>query len=224
MPRIFLHSPAPVLACLLAFTCHTSRLAAGNVVVIVKDTKGQPVTDAVVSLIPLEASAPAPLHPPVEPVVISQHGEEFDPYVTVVAVGTHVSFPNLDSIRHQVYSLSKTKPFEIPLYGSGTEQSILFDRPGIVALGCNIHDWMSAYLVVVETPHFMKTAGDGVARLAELPAGRYRLDVWHPRLAGESRRDLVVAAADAATQTISVTLKPDRRIRRAPDGAGGGYK
>ncbi len=224
MPRILNRFTASVLACLLALAGPASRLAAGDVVVIVKDTKGQPVTDAVVSLISLEVSAPSPLKPPAEPVVISQHGEEFDPYVTVVVVGTQVNFPNLDRIRHQVYSLSKTKPFEIPLYGPGTEQSILFDRPGIVALGCNIHDWMSAYLVVLDTPHFMKTAGDGIARLAEPPAGRYRLDVWHPRLTGESRRDIVVAGGDAAAQTISVTLKPDRRIRRAPDGAGGGYK
>ena len=224
MPRIFSRSSAPALACLLAFAGAPARLAAGEVLVIVKDTKDQPVADAVISLVPLDAAASVPFKPAAEPVVIAQHGEEFDPYVTVVAVGTRVSFPNLDSIRHQVYSLSKAKPFEIPLYGPGADQTILFDRPGVVALGCNIHDWMSAYLVVVDTPHFMKTAADGLARLAELPAGHYRLDVWHPRLAGESRREVVVAAGDAVTQTISVTLKPDRRIRRAPDGAGGGYK
>lgn len=224
MPRIFFRSTATAIACLLAFTAAAARLAAGEVLVIVKDTKGQPVTDAVVSLVPLAAPTPDALKPPSEPVAIVQRGQEFDPYVTVIAVGTRVSFPNQDNIRHQVYSLSKTKPFEIPLYGPGAEQTVLFDRPGIVALGCNIHDWMSAYLVVVDTPHYKKTAADGLARLAGLPAGRYRLDVWHPRLAGESRSEVVVAAGDTVTQTISVTLKPDRRIRRAPDSASGGYK
>ncbi len=210
-----------VALALLAFT--GSRLAAaGSVQVTVTDHKGAPVADAVVSLVPLDA--PAVFTPPTTPVVVAQQGQEFDPYVTVVVPGTRVNFPNQDNIRHQVYSLSKTKPFEIPLYGPGTEQSLLFERPGIVALGCNIHDWMSAYIVVVETPHFLKTPATGLAHLADLPPGRYRLDIWHPRLAGESRRQIVIAATDTATQSIAVTLKPDRRLRRAPDGVGGGYK
>lgn len=212
---------ASVVLLLVVFA--VSRLgAAGSVQVTVTDNKGAPVADAVVSLVPLDT--PATFAPPATPVVVAQQGQEFDPYVTVVVPGTRVNFPNQDNIRHQVYSLSKTKPFEIPLYGPGTDQSLLFERPGIVALGCNIHDWMSAYIVVVETPHFLKTPAAGLARLEALPPGRYRLDVWHPRLAGESRREIVVAATDTATQTIAVTLKPDRRLRRAPDGAGGGYK
>jgi plastocyanin len=218
MPRTFIRFAALVLT----LACAASRLAAGTVAVSVKDEKGKPVADAVVSLVPLDA--PAALKPPAEPVVIAQQGQEFDPYVTALVAGTRVSFPNRDTIRHQVFSLSKTKPFEIPLYGPGAEQSVLFDQPGIVALGCDIHDWMSAYVVVLATPHFMKTPADGLARLADLPPGRYRLDVWHPRLATELRREIVIAPADAATQTISVTLKADKRIRRAPDGAGGGYK
>lgn len=200
----------------------TASAWAGTVVVNVTDNKNLPVADAVVSLVPLDH--PSTVTPPAEPVVISQRDQEFDPYVTAVVTGTRVSFPNQDNIRHQVYSLSKTKPFEIPLYGPGVGQTLTFDQPGIIALGCNIHDWMSAYVVVVVTPYFMKTPAPGVARLAELPAGRYRLEVWHPRLSGETKREVVVAVGDAATQTISVMLKPDRRLRRAPEGAGGGYK
>jgi len=220
MSRLHLRSLA--LAFSFALAGIAPRLAAGDVQVNVRDAKGVPVADAVVSLVPLDTPA-APPTTPASPAVITQQGQEFDPYVTAVVVGTRVNFPNHDKVRHQVYSLSKTKSFEIPLFGPGTEQSILFDKPGIVALGCNIHDWMSAYVVILETPHFMKTPADGLARLADLPLGRYRLDVWHPRLATEARRDVVVTA-DSATQTISVTLKPDKRLRRAPDGAGGGYK
>ena len=221
-PRPKTFPAALVLAGVLLATLAMSRLFAGVIQVSVKDTKGEPVAAAVVSLAPLDA--PPTLTPPVAPAVIAQQGQEFEPYVTVVAVGTRVSFPNQDSIRHQVYSLSKTKPFEIPLYGPGKEQTLTFDQPGIVALGCNIHDWMSAYIVIVATPHFQKTPANGLAHLADLPPGRYRLDVWHPRLAGESRRDIVIAPGDTATQSISVTLKPDKRLRRAPDGLGGGYK
>jgi plastocyanin len=206
----------------LALACTAPRLWAGTVQVAVKDAKGQPVADAVVSLVPLDAP---PVSPPAPaPAVIAQQGQEFDPYVTVVTVGSRVTFPNQDNIRHQVYSLSKTKPFEIPLYGPGSEQTVTFDQPGIVALGCNIHDWMSAYIVVVATPHFRKTPADGLAQLADLPPGRYRLEVWHPRLATETRRELTIAAGDAPMQTVSVTLKADRRLRRAPDSMGGGYK
>ena len=211
------------LPLVLAFSFSAARLAAaGMVLVTVKDNKGSPVADAAVSLTALDS--PPTVTPPTEPIVIAQQGQEFDPYVTIIVTGTSVNFPNRDNIRHQVYSLSRAKPFEIPLYGPGTAQAVRFDQPGIIALGCNIHDWMSAYLVVVATPHFLKTPADGLARLAGLPPGRYRLDVWHPRLAGETRRDIVISPDDAATQTIAVTLKPDRRLRRAPDAGGGGYK
>lgn len=223
MPRPPL-SPFVLLAAgLFAWFTAAGRLAASDVLVVITDHTGQPVADAVASLVPLEAGATPPA-PPAAPVAIVQQGEEFVPYVTAIVAGTSVQFPNRDKVRHQVYSLSKTKPFEIPLYGPGTEQTVVFDRPGIVALGCNIHDWMSAYVVVLATPHFRKTAADGRALLDALPAGRYRLEVWHPRLAGESRREVVIAPGDAATQTIAVALKPDKRIRRAPDGPGGGYR
>ena len=211
-----------ILAVFTALAGITSGLLAGTVQVSVRDAKGLPVKDAVVSLIPLDT--PATLAPLAEPAVVSQTGQEFEPNVTVIVAGSKVRFPNADKVRHQVYSVSKTKPFEIPLYGPGTEQSLTFDQPGIVPLGCNIHDWMSAYIVVVSTPYFMKTPLDGQALLSGLPAGRYRLEVWHPRLAGDSRREVVVAASDPPAQTISVTLKPDRRMRRAPDSMGGGYK
>lgn len=225
MSRFVLRSPTRALLCTGALTlaAFTPRaFAEGSVQVSVKDHKGAPISDAVVSLVALDS--PPALHPPVEPLVITQRDQEFEPYVTALVVGSRVSFPNRDAIRHQVYSISKPKKFEIPLYGAGAGETITFDQPGIVSLGCNIHDWMSAHIVVLETPFFMKTPADGLAALASLPPGRYRLDVWHPRLFTDVQREVVISATDSATQTIAVTLKPDRRLRRAPDGAGGGYK
>ncbi len=215
--------PAALIACalLLASLALPAR-AEGGVHVGVKDAKGQPVADAVVSLVPL-GTAPI-LAPSPEPVVIAQSGQEFEPYVTALVVGSRVSFPNRDSVKHQVYSTSKIMPFEIPLYGPGAAQTVLFDKPGIIALGCNIHDWMSAYIVVLATPYFQKTPAAGTATFTTLPPGRYRLDVWHPRLANDTQREVIIASSDPAMQSIAVVLKPDRRIRRAPDGAGGGYK
>ena len=223
MSRLLSRPPGLVLAFVLVLCASAARLTAGDVVVTVQDAKGVAVADAVVSLVALDPPGPVAPPLPAEPAVIVQQGEEFKPYVTAVRVGARISFPNQDKVRHQVYSISKTKPFEIPLYGPGAEQAVVFDKPGIVALGCNIHDWMSAYVVVLETPHFMTTPASGLARLAQLPPGRYRLEVWHPRLVDETRREVVVSTADD-TQAISVTLKADKRMRRAPDSAGGGYK
>ena len=226
MSRSVFHFPRPSLICAGAFLLAAwspRAFAEGTVQVTVKDSKGAPIADAVVSLMSLDATPPA-VQPPAEPLVIAQHDQEFDPYVTAVVIGTRISFPNQDAIRHQVYSISKSKRFDIPLYGPGAGETLLFDKPGIVSLGCNLHDWMSAHVVVLETPFFMKTPADGVAQLRNLPAGRYRLDVWHPRNSNDAQREVVIAASDATTQVISITLKPDRRLRRAPDGAGGGYK
>ena len=197
-------------------------LADGGVQITVKDTKGLSVADAVVSLMPLDTKPT--LTPAPEPLVIAQRGQEFTPYFTALVVGSRVTFPNQDTVRHQVYSTSKPKPFEIPLYGPGAGQTITFDKPGLVSLGCNIHDWMSAHIVILETPFFVKTPVNGSTVIPSLPPGRYRLDVWHPRLATDAQREITIAPGDSPMQTIAVVLKPDRRIRRAPDGAGDGYK
>jgi plastocyanin len=198
--------------------------AAGTVRVVTRDTGGKPVADAVAYLMDMDADSPAPpVRPPAEPVTITQKDQEFSPYVTPIVVGTKVVFPNLDNVQHHVYSVSPAKRFEIPLYIGDSKETIVFDRPGIVTLGCNIHDWMVAYVVVLSTPYYGKTGLDGTAEVSGIPPGHYRLDVWHPR-AGTVSRDLEVAASTDTTQVISVVLRPDHRIRRAPDAGGAGYK
>ncbi len=206
---------------LLALAALGAR-AEGTVRVVTRNAAGNPVADAVAYVVALDA--PAPVHPPAEPVAITQQNQDFDPYVTAIVVGTRVVFPNKDNVQHHVYSVSPAKKFEIPLYIGDSTETILFDRPGAVTLGCNIHDWMVAYILVLETPYFATTGRDGAADIAHLPAGRYRLEVWHPRLAGKVGRDLAVAETGDTTQVVSVTLRPDRRIRRAPDTGSGGYK
>ena len=208
-----------VLACLLL--CPLAAVASGPVAFQLKDAKGSPVADAVVSLVPLDA--PAPATPPAVPLEIVQRGQEFVPYVTPLLVGTTVSFPNRDTVQHHVYSLSKPKKFELPLYAGEAKAPVLFDVAGVVALGCNIHDWMSAYIVVLATPWFAKTGADGVASIAGVPAGRYRAEVWHPRLAQRASRDLTLASEAPAPLAFTRTLKADRRIRREPGRTSGGY-
>ena len=186
----------------------------------VKSAKGESVADAVVSLTPLEGVAPAVA--PDAKVEIEQTGQEFEPYVTVVQTGTRVVFPNRDTVQHHVYSLSKAKKFELPLYNPGQKESLVFDVPGLVTIGCNIHDWMISHLVVVPTPWFGKSDAQGAVKIAA-PAGRYRLELWQPRLSAPLTREVVLADGAASHEDITLTLKPDRRVRRAPGSKGTGY-
>ncbi len=213
----------PFLAVLLALATAPLRSSAAEATqpVVVTAAKGGPLPDAIVSLVPLDPAAPAPA--PVSGGTIAQSDEQYSPFVSVVTVGSAVSFPNEDRIQHHLYSVSKAKRFEKPLYAPGSTESVVFDQPGVVALGCNIHDWMIAYLLVVSTPHYAKTGPEGRAELTGVPPGRYRLEVWHPRLAQPVTREVTVAPDANPAAAFELTLRPDRRIRRSQDGKAGGY-
>jgi len=187
----------------------------GGVEAIVKDERGKPVADAVVSL--TAAGAPAPL--PRAAAVMDQQNKEFVPFVLPVAVGTPVTFPNRDNIRHHVYSFSPAKRFELPLYIGTPAAPVVFDKPGSAVLGCNIHDWMVGHVYVLATPYFAKTSPEGRARIAEIAPGAYEARVWHPRLKTETERTttpVTVAAGEPAEVAFAVALKPDRRPIRRP--------
>jgi plastocyanin len=210
-----LFQPAAFLATSLLLTTSLAAAAPQSITWRLADAKGKPLEDAVVSLHPLDRASEAPTPGPSPEIV--QVDRIFVPYVTAITVGTSVVFPNRDNVQHHVYSLSKTKRFEIPLYGKEAPREIVFDQPGIVPLGCNIHDWMQCYIVVLDTSLFAKTDGDGMARIADVPAGRYRADIWHPRLAAIVSTELVVAEdAAPAEQRPVLKLRPDRRVREAP--------
>lgn len=181
--------------------------------------KGEPVADAVVSLIPLDAAPPpVPANASVE---IAQQGQEFSAFVTAVQTGTKVVFPNRDTVQHHVYSLSKPKKFELPLYNPGKAESLVFDLPGLVTVGCNIHDWMITHLVVVPTPWFAKSGLQGEVKISA-PAGRYRLEIWHPR-GTATAKELTLTDSSPVQDAITLTLKPDRRVRRPLGSKSGGY-
>ena len=205
-----------VLALLVAGGMRLASARAPGVEAVVTDQSGKPVLDAVVALVPV-GGAPPVLHP--GPAVMDQVNKQFVPPVLAVVVGTPVSFPNRDNIRHHVYSFSSPKKFELPLYIGTPTAPVVFDKPGPVALGCNIHDWMVAYIYVVTTPHFAKTTADGKARLEGLPAGPYEARVWHSRLRGEAMaRPITITDDEAGRVTFSLTLRPESRSgpRREP--------
>ena len=155
---------------------------AAGVEVRVVDSAGQTVADAAAYAEPVDGKAP--MHKGT--VIIDQVNKEFVPLVTIMQTGTLVRFPNKDNIRHHVYSFSAAKTFDLPLYSGSKADPVLFDKPGQVILGCNIHDWMIAYALVVDTPWFGKTDTQGVVRIDDLPPGEYTLKVWHPYQLGEA--------------------------------------
>ena len=149
---------------------------AGTILAQISADGGGAIADAVVYAIP--ASGPASASQATA--LMAQENQEFTPFVLPVQVGTNVEFPNRDSFRHHVYSFSAAKPFELKLFSGKERQVVTFDKEGIIALGCNIHDNMLAYIYAVPTPYFAKTGDDGKATIANLGAGAYTLKVWHP--------------------------------------------
>ena len=197
-------------------------LMGGSLEVTVKDDKGRPVSDAVAYAAATGAASAAPR----KQAVVDQRDKQFVPYVTPVQVGTAVIFPNSDNIRHHVYSFSSAKKFELPLYSGVPTQPVVFDKVGFVTLGCNIHDWMIAYVAVLPTPHFQATRQDGRAVLKDLPAGQYTVQVWHPALKGqpEALAQRVDVGGSTKNLLFTLPLKQDLRAKRAPGLTTGGYR
>ena len=151
---------------------------AGDIVVELRTPQGAPIAEAVASV---QVAHSEPIHFP-WPYRVAQQDIQFDPFVLVVPVGAEVAFPNLDKVRHHVYSFSPAKTFELKLYGRDETRVVRFDKAGIVELGCNIHDQMIAFIDVVNTPFAAKTDARGVAVLHDPPPGAQTLRIWRPYL------------------------------------------
>jgi plastocyanin len=208
---------------LLAAFSLCDNLYAGSLDVTVKDGHGALVSDAVV----YAKAATAISAPAKKRAVIDQRDKQFIPYVTALQIGTSVLFPNNDNIRHHVYSLSPAKKFELPLYAGVPAKPVTFDKEGFVTLGCNIHDWMVAYVAVLATPHFQITGKEGRVRLKDLPPGQYVVEVWQPSLKGTPEhfaQHVDLAANEARELLFTLDLKPDFRAKRAPGLSTGGYR
>lgn len=150
--------------------------------------------------------------------VIDQIDKEFIAYVTPIQAGTAIEFPNYDQIRHHVYSFSAAKRFEIPLYKGLPANPILFENTGVVSLGCNIHDWMSAYVYIIDTPYFTTTDKNGLAIL-ELPSGVYELRYWHPNIdenSADHRQKVKLESGSDQTIAIQLGIKQTWSFRRGP--------
>ncbi len=201
---MFAPLPTPVMALRLAsLVCAFAAGPAAALEVLVTNPAGQPLPDAVVFLDSREARAAVK---PAAGVEIAQVDKRFAPTVTVVPVGTAVSMPNRDTVRHHVYSFSAVKKFEIKLYVGTPAAPVVFDQPGIAVLGCNIHDQMAAWVLIVETPWYGRAGGDGRISLPQVPAGSYKLRAWHPSLPVGDPASEQALRVDSAQQQVVVKL------------------
>ena len=183
--------------------------------VTIKDHKGKSVADAVVLAVPSDPRIAQHAHPP--PNAVDQVDKQFVPYVKPVFVGSTVHFPNSDNIRHQVYSFSPAKKFELPLYAGSDAPPVTFDKAGVVVLGCNIHDWMIGYIYVSETPFYAKTGPLGTVSISDMPPGEYIVRIWHPsmdRAEETTSRHITVSAETPASAEWQIGLKPSIRVPR----------
>ena len=170
----------------------------------VQDEHGKALPDAVVFLESREAKQ---LAKPVQGAEVAQAGRQFVPSVLIVPTGTAVSFPNRDAVRHHVYSFSTIKKFELKLFAGTPANPVVFDKSGIAVVGCNIHDNMAAWVVVVDTPFYTRSDIVGLASLPSVPAGAYRLRVWHSRLpVGAAAEDQALTVGSiSASATVRLT-------------------
>lgn len=202
---------------LISFIGLALPASAADLTVQVVDQAGAPVENAVVSLSPkFDMTTMPAVSTKAE---MRQQGTVFVPFVLPVSVGTTVSFPNFDEFRHQVYSFSKPKRFELRLYGQDESKTIQFDQPGAVALGCNIHDNMLAYIYVSDAPIVVKTDSSGAATLTGLEAGEYKVSYWHPDLSSTpdgAVQEIAVADDNNSPLNARLDLRSIRSVQSAP--------
>jgi plastocyanin len=193
-------APLAALVCALA----AAPAQAATLVITVQTSDGHPLQGAVVIAHPLDGPARKP-----QPIkaVMDQVNRAFAPDLLVIPVGSTVTFPNSDSVSHQIYSFSPPKRFQLPLYRGTPYPPVHFDLAGVVTLGCNIHDEMVGYLVVTDAPYYGRTDPKG-AWSNELTRGRYRITIWHPRMRDEAadlERELTIGEGDHAELTLRLT-------------------
>ena len=152
----------------------------------------------VVWLEPASAAPPAPVRKKVEMV---QKGKRFIPHVLAITVGTTVDFPNYDPIFHNAFSNYDGQIFDVGLYPPGTSRSVPFRREGIVRIFCNIHPTMSAVIVVLKSPYFAVSGKSGEFTIQNVPAGSYKLHVFHERATQQT--------LDALTRTVEVASEAE---------------
>jgi plastocyanin len=195
----------------------SGRAAAADISVSVLDSAGHGVAGMVIIA---ESDSTRPEKHTARTAIMDQQHMQFVPRILVIQTGTAVDFPNSDQIKHQVYSFSAPKTFKLSLYAGHKYPPIVFDRPGLVTLGCNIHDGMIGYIYVTDSPFFGRSDDAGLLQLHGLPAGNYTLKAWHPQLQepGGSSLQLQVTLADTGGPPAVFHLTRPLRVETTHSG------
>lgn len=188
---------------ILLLTSCSFSLQAAQVSIYIADNQGKPLTNIVALLRSTDSSTTAKTEPAVA--IMDQINREFVPHTLVVQQGTKVDFPNSDNVQHHVYSFSPAKTFELKLYSELEVEPQLFTTPGVVELGCNVHDWMLGYIYVADTPYFAQSSREGTATIT-VPDGDYTMSIWHPRLAESDTARVSNLTVDNDDITVSFSL------------------
>ncbi len=177
--------------------------SAADAIIEVRGADGKPLAGAVV-VIDVPGAAPAT---PKGVYAVEQRDIQFQPRVLIVPPGAQVEFPNRDKVRHHVYSFSKPKKFELKLYGREEKRMVTFDAPGVVSLGCNIHDAMSGVVFVTPSRFAATTDADGRVTLTGVPAGNATVRVWHPTIRAPNNALAQPAAIAAGGYKTTLTIR-----------------
>jgi plastocyanin len=151
-------------------------------------------------------------------VVLEQRGREFSPHVMAISVGTTVSFPNFDTVFHNVFSTSPLAAFDLGIYKAGEAREYTFQKEGIIRLGCNLHSNMAAYIAVVSAPAYVVTDDSGHYKFNHLEPGKYKLKAWSERSKAPITQDVTIKAG---ANSVDVGVAADAPTGPAPDKFGG---
>ncbi|WP_031565693.1 methylamine utilization protein [Rheinheimera texasensis] len=198
-----------------------ASLLAAEVQIRILDQQGVPLADAVAELQQAQPQANLSAQA-VKPAEVAQKDLTFVPFVSAVQKGTQIEFPNQDKTRHHVYSFSPAKVFELKLYAGKPEAPVLFDKAGVVALGCNIHDYMQAFVYVGDSPYLAVSNNDGLVQLTGVVDGQYQLKVWHPWQDAEQPTVAVTVPA-AAVIEIKLPVTRQEKPQKPKKGFGNSY-
>ncbi|MEL6825481.1 MAG: methylamine utilization protein [Pseudomonadota bacterium] len=181
----------------------------------VTDHRGAPIAGAVISFTPVVRADNA--QSPQGDIVVRQKDLQFQPFTTLAPIGSEITFKNEDDVLHHVFSFSKTKRFNLTLFGRDEPQSVTFENTGIVTVGCNIHDGMIAHIFISDAPFAGQTNEDGMIEITGIPAGDGQLVVWHPLMRQRDNRVLQEIVLTDSSPEILITSKFRSGIRRSSD-------
>jgi len=195
--------------CFISFLFLSGQALANSITVTVIDPKKAEVKGVIVYLTP--SDKPSGNYTKTQPLIISQNKKKFTPYIAVLQKGQKIKFNNQDDVTHHIYSVSGKNRFDFKIKAGEHNSNINISTLGEVAMGCNIHDWMSGYVLVVDTPYFNNTTSTGRSHFENIPSGNYKLTIWHPQLEtnnNEFKTDVIIQKEQNFEITLPKPLLP----------------